>query len=148
MTKAFTLTVTQTDGTPIDVTNDSAISWSSSGSSIVTIETDNTTGGNVIATGVNTGTVVITASGSANGSTFTETAQLTVTDSIITDLQVTPANGTTPIGLSKQFTVMALLPDGINTLDVTNQSAISWSSIIPVLPPLIRHLSSHRKTCL
>lgn len=115
MTKAFTLTVTQTDGTPIDVTNDSAISWSSSGSSIVTIETDNTTGGNVIATGVNTGTVVITASGSANGSTFTETAQLTVTDSIITDLQVTPANGTTPIGLSKQFTVVALLPDGINT---------------------------------
>ncbi len=106
------------------MTNDSAISWSSSGSSIVTIETDNTTGGNVIATGVNTGTVVITASGSANGSTFTgsangstftETAQLTVTDSIITDLQVTPANGTTPIGLSKQFTVMALLPDGINT---------------------------------
>ncbi|MBE4089963.1 hypothetical protein HJ107_24810, partial [Vibrio parahaemolyticus] len=55
------------------MTNDSAISWSSSGSSIVTIETDNTTGGNVIATGVNTGTVVITASGSANGSTFTET---------------------------------------------------------------------------
>ncbi|MDG2632936.1 Ig-like domain-containing protein [Vibrio parahaemolyticus] len=128
LTKAFTATVTLTDGTPIDVTNDPAISWSSSDTSIATIETGNTSGGNGVATGVETGMVMITATGSANGTTFTESAELTVTDAVITDLQVTPANDTTPIGLSKQFTAIALLSDGVETLDVTNESAISWSS--------------------
>ncbi|HCM1333070.1 TPA: Ig-like domain-containing protein [Vibrio parahaemolyticus] len=128
LTKAFTATVTLTDGTPIDVTNDPAISWSSSDTSIATIETGNTSGGNGVATGVETGMVMITATGSANGTTLTESAELTVTDAVITDLQVTPANDTTPIGLSKQFTAIALLSDGVETLDVTNESAISWSS--------------------
>ncbi|OOQ68203.1 Ig-like domain-containing protein [Vibrio parahaemolyticus] len=128
LTKPFTATVTLTDGTPINVTDDPAISWSSSDPTIATVETGNTTGGNGVATGIETGTVTITATGSANGTTFTESAELTVTDAVITDLQVTPTNDTTPIGLSKQFTAIALLSDGINTLDVTNEPAISWSS--------------------
>ncbi|EJG0649765.1 Ig-like domain-containing protein [Vibrio parahaemolyticus] len=128
LTKAFTAIVTLTDGTPIDVTNDPAVSWSSSNTSVATVETDNTAGGNGVATGVETGTVTITATGSANGTTFTESAQLTVTNAVITDLQVTPANDTIPIGLSKQFSAIALLSDGVNTWDVTNESAISWTS--------------------
>ncbi|WP_180768691.1 Ig-like domain-containing protein [Vibrio parahaemolyticus] len=128
LTKPFTATVTLTDGTPINVTDDPAISWSSSDPTIATVETGNTTGGNGVATGVESGTVTITATGSANGTKFTESAQLTVTNAVITDLQVTPANDTTPIGLSKQFTAIALLSDGKETLDVTNESAISWSS--------------------
>ncbi|ENP7383857.1 Ig-like domain-containing protein [Vibrio parahaemolyticus] len=129
LTKSFTATVTLTDGTTkIDVTNDPAISWSSSDTGVATIETGNTTGGNGVAKGESLGTVTITASGIANGTSFMDTAELTVTDAVIADLQVTPANDTTPIGLSKQFTAMALLSDGIQTLDVTNESAISWTS--------------------
>ncbi|HHC6670968.1 TPA: Ig domain-containing protein, partial [Vibrio parahaemolyticus] len=128
LTKPFTATVTLTDGTPINVTDDPAISWSSSDPTIATVETGNTAGGNGVTTGVAPGAVTITATGSANGTIFTESAQLTVTDAVITDLQVTPANDTTPIGLSKQFSAIALLSDGIHTLDVTDEPAISWSS--------------------
>ncbi|MCG6461415.1 Ig-like domain-containing protein, partial [Vibrio parahaemolyticus] len=129
LTKSFTATVTLTDGTTkIDVTNDPAISWSSSDTCVARIETGNTTGGKGVAKGGSVGTVTITASGIANGTSFTDTAELTVTDAVIADLQVTPANDTTPIGLSKQFTATALLSDGIETVDVTNESAISWTS--------------------
>ncbi len=63
---------------------------------IATIETGNASGGNGVATGVNLGTVTITAQGTANGTTFTETAQLTVTNAVITALQVTPPTESTP----------------------------------------------------
>ncbi len=128
LSKPFTATVTLTDGTSINVTDDPAISWSSSDPSIATIVTGNAAGGNGVATGVSLGTVTITAQGTATGTTFTETAQLTVTSAVITALQVTPATDSTPIGLSKPFTATAILSDGITTLDVTNEAAISWSS--------------------
>ncbi|MEZ9595594.1 Ig-like domain-containing protein, partial [Shewanella sp. 10N.261.52.F9] len=57
------------DNTVVDVTTDSALSWSSSDTNIATIDTD--TG---IATGVAVGTVTITASGNANGIEFTASA--------------------------------------------------------------------------
>ncbi|HBC3521123.1 Ig-like domain-containing protein [Vibrio campbellii] len=137
LSKPFTATVTLTDGTPINVTDDPAISWSSSDPTIATIETGNTSGGNGVATGVNLGTVTITAQGTANGTTFTETAQLTVTNAVITALQVTPPTESTPIGLSKPFTATAILSDGSGTLDVTNEAAISWSSSDPSIATIV-----------
>ncbi|EPW1047447.1 TPA: Ig-like domain-containing protein [Vibrio parahaemolyticus] len=137
LSKPFTATVTLTDGTPINVTDDPAISWSSSDPTIATIETGNASGGNGVATGVNLGTVTITAQGTANGTTFTETAQLTVTNAVITALQVTPPTESTPIGLSKPFTATAILSDGSGTLDVTNEAAISWSSSDPSIATIV-----------
>ncbi|MCG9703102.1 Ig-like domain-containing protein [Vibrio natriegens] len=137
LSKPFTATVTLTDGSPIDVTDDPAISWSSSDPTIATVETGNTAGGNGVATGVDIGTVTITAQGTANGSTFTESAQLTVTSAVITALQVTPPTESTPVGLSKPFTATAILSDGTNTLDVTNEAAISWSSSDPSIATIV-----------
>ncbi|MEZ9596421.1 Ig-like domain-containing protein, partial [Shewanella sp. 10N.261.52.F9] len=106
----------------LDVTTDSALSWSSSDSNIATIDTD--TG---IATGVAAGTVTITASGSANGTEFTASAELTVTPATVTAIEVTPKVGKVPEGKTLAYTATALFSDG-STLDVTAETLVSWSS--------------------
>ncbi|MCG9703261.1 Ig-like domain-containing protein, partial [Vibrio natriegens] len=126
LTKSFTATAVLSNNDTIDVTNDAALSWSSSDTSIATI-TSNQTSGNGIATGVNIGTVTITAQGSVNGTAFSDTATLDVTNAIITQLNVTPPTASTPMGLTKQFTAEAILSDGTTSIDVTRDPAISWS---------------------
>jgi uncharacterized protein YjdB len=117
------------DGSSMDVTDDAALSWTSSDPSIATISSASA-GGNGLATGVATGTVTITASGSANGTPFSATAELTVTSAIVTALQVTPAAATVPVGLAQQFTAIAFLSDG-SSMDVTDDAALSWTSSAP-----------------
>ncbi|HDZ8897944.1 TPA: Ig-like domain-containing protein, partial [Aeromonas dhakensis] len=41
--------------------------------------------------------------------------------------QVTPTNATTPVGLEKQFTAVAVMSDD-TTVDVTHDAAVAWSS--------------------
>jgi hypothetical protein len=65
------------DGTSLEVTNNAALSWSSSDPGIATISNTETSGKG-LATGVAPGTVTITASGTANGQSFSDMAQLTV----------------------------------------------------------------------
>ncbi|GIU31397.1 Ig-like domain-containing protein [Shewanella schlegeliana] len=120
--QAFTAQALMSDSSVLDVTTDSVLSWSSSDSNIATIDTD--TG---IATGVAAGTVIITASGSANGTEFTASAELTVTDATVTSLQVTPFDASVVAGLEQAFTAQALLSDS-SVLDVTTNAALSWSS--------------------
>ena len=122
----FTATATLSDGSTLDVTNDTALSWTSSNSGIATI-ISNQAGANGIATGMATGSVIITASGSANGTSFSATAQLDVTNAVVTALQVTPATASVPVGLEQLFTAIAILSDG-STRDVTNNTALSWAS--------------------
>ncbi|MEZ9597146.1 Ig-like domain-containing protein, partial [Shewanella sp. 10N.261.52.F9] len=106
----------------LNVTTDSALSWSSSDTNIATIDTD--TG---IATGVAVGTVTITASGNTNGAEFTASAELTVTNATVTSLQITPQDTTVVAGLEQAFTAQALMSDS-SVLNVTTDSALSWSS--------------------
>ncbi|EHH1078930.1 hypothetical protein J7I01_004645, partial [Vibrio parahaemolyticus] len=124
LTKAFTATAILSDGvTTIDVTTDPAISWTSSNTAVATVDASG------IATGVSMGTTTITASGTTpEGTPLSATATLTVTDAIIRSLVVTPATESTPIGLSKPFTATAILSDGVTTIDVTTDPAISWTS--------------------
>ncbi|EHH1078914.1 hypothetical protein J7I01_004629, partial [Vibrio parahaemolyticus] len=124
LTKAFTATAILSDGvTTIDVTTDPAISWTSSNTAVATVDASG------IATGVSMGTTTITASGTTpEGTPLSATATLTVTDAIIRSLIVTPATESTPIGLSKPFTATAILSDGVTTIDVTADPAISWTS--------------------
>ncbi|MFM2625789.1 Ig-like domain-containing protein [Vibrio owensii] len=127
LSKPFKAMANLSDGTTtIDVTNDPAISWSSSDSTIATVS--NTDGSKGEAKGEAVGTVTITASGEANGQSFSDTATLEVTAATVTSLVVTPTTDTTPVGLSKPFKAMANLSDGTTTIDVTNDPAISWSS--------------------
>ncbi|EIO5874404.1 Ig-like domain-containing protein [Vibrio parahaemolyticus] len=126
LTKAFTATAIFSDKSTMDVTNDPAISWSSSDISIASIIMGQSSG-NGVAKGEKPGTVTITAKGATGGTTFQGTATLTVTDAVVTELQVTPTTETTPVGLTKAFTAIAVLSDD-RTMDVTNDPAISWLS--------------------
>ncbi|WP_447834745.1 Ig-like domain-containing protein [Aeromonas veronii] len=123
----YTATAFLSDGTSLNVTSNAALSWSSSDPAIATISS---TGGKVLATGVAPGSVSITASGIANGESFSATADLTVTSAVVTALQLTPALSSVPIGFEQQYTATAFLSDG-TSLNVTNNAALSWSSSAP-----------------
>ncbi|HAV1384927.1 TPA: DUF1566 domain-containing protein [Vibrio parahaemolyticus] len=129
LTKAFTAIAVLSDDRTMDVTNDPAISWTSDNPSIATITSGQATG-NGIATGETIGEASIKATGFVNGQTFEGSATLTVTDAVVTVLQVTPTTETTPVGLTKAFTAIAVLSDD-RTIDVTNDPAISWTSDNP-----------------
>jgi len=95
-----------------------SVTWSSSSSSVATI---NSSG---LATAVGTGTATITAtSGSVTG-----TAALTVTGASVTAITVTPANSNMPVGTTKQFTATASFSDG-SSQDVT--ASVLWGSSNP-----------------
>ena len=124
--QSFTATVFLSDGSSRDVTNNAALSWSSSNGSVAVI---NATGR---ATGIAPGTTNITAAGTANGVTFSATAQLAVTGTTVTALQITPATASIPVGLEQSFVATAFLSDG-SSLDITNNVALSWSSSNPAI---------------
>ncbi|MNF93298.1 hypothetical protein D3C84_759690 [compost metagenome] len=65
----------------MDVTNNAALSWSSSDPTVATISSTGTSGKG-LATGVAVGTTTLTASGSANGTPFSATAELTVNSAL------------------------------------------------------------------
>ena len=126
----FTASALLSDGSVLDVTDNSALNWISSDPTIATVSS--VTGSKGLATGVATGMVTITASGTANGTQFSATAELTVTDAVVTRLDVTPVTATVPAGLDQQFTATAQLSDG-SMLDVTDNAALSWSSSAPAI---------------
>ncbi len=118
------------DGQVQDVTADDAVSWRSSDPAVATVSNSGADKGRV--TGVSTGTVTITASGKANGQHFSATAEVTITHTVVTQVQITPAVSSLPVGLSEQLTGEALLSDG-QVLDVTADDVVSWHSSDPTV---------------
>ncbi|WP_176733574.1 Ig-like domain-containing protein, partial [Aeromonas hydrophila] len=111
---------TLSDGQVLDVTTDDAINWRSSNPAVATISSSGADKGMV--TGVSAGTVTITASGEANGQHFSATAEVTITNVVVSEVQITPAVSSLPIGLSEQLKGEATLSDG-QVLDVTTDDA-------------------------
>ncbi|EGR2947556.1 hypothetical protein DLH98_19810, partial [Vibrio parahaemolyticus] len=72
LTKPFKATAILSTGGTLDVTNEAALSWTSSNTDIATIDA------NGIATGLAVGEVTITATGTIDGNEFSDTATLTV----------------------------------------------------------------------
>ncbi|TLE09182.1 Ig-like domain-containing protein [Vibrio cholerae] len=122
LTQSFTATAQMSDGSTYDVTNNPAVSWSSSDNAMATISS-NQGSGNGIATGVSVGWVNITASGFG----FTQSASLNVTSAVPVGLQVSPASSAVAVGLTQSFIATAQMSDS-STRDVTNEPSISWSS--------------------
>ncbi len=122
LTQSFTATAQMSDGSTYDVTNNPAVSWSSSDNAMATISSSQGTG-NGLATGVNVGTVTIIASGFG----LTDSASLEITPAIPISFQVTPANNTVAVGLTQSFIATAQMSDG-STRDVTNEPSVSWIS--------------------
>ncbi len=125
LTKSFTAIAYLSDGTNINVTQDEALSWKSSDTNIATVDT-----GTGIATGVNEGTVTITASGRANGIRFSDSSELNITNAVVTELEVTPETEMVIVGAELIYTAIATLSDG-SELDVTRESALHWKSSNP-----------------
>ena len=96
-----------------------AVTWTSSSSSVATIS--NTQGSIGVATGVAPGTVTITAIFAGQ----VGTASLTVTNATLTSVAVTPASASINVGGSQQFTAKGTFSDG-STAGITNQ--VVWSS--------------------
>jgi uncharacterized protein YjdB len=125
--QVFVATAFLSDGSSLDITNNAALNWTSSDPTVATI--DNRSG---LATGVTTGNVTITASGTANGTRFSATGELAVTSAVVAWLQVTPVMASVPVGFEQAFIATAILSDG-SSLDVTNNAALSWSSSDPAI---------------
>jgi trimeric autotransporter adhesin len=120
---------TFTDGSREDLTG--SVRWSSSDASIATISNDPgipgfvtavSTQGNV--TGLVSGHVTLTAS--AGG--ISGTSDVIVTDATPALLAVTPLNGTLPLGLTQQLTVVATFTD--NTTE-TVTPYVRWTTSNP-----------------
>ncbi|WP_199481237.1 Ig-like domain-containing protein [Vibrio owensii] len=122
----FAATARFSDGRIVDVTNQTDLSWSTDDKNISTI--GNTTGTKGVATGLSVGAATITASIDNNEQTFTASAILSITEAIMTGLEVSPSNANSPVGLTTSFTATAFLSDG-RTVNVTNQPNIIWHSI-------------------
>ncbi|PJG60449.1 Ig-like domain-containing protein [Aeromonas cavernicola] len=112
----------------LDVTSHTALNWSSSNPAIATVENSGPNKGRV--TGVAMGTVTLTASGVANGQSFTASTVLAITDAVVTDLRVTSAISGLPVGLNTQLKADAVISNG-QVLDVTRNAILNWVSSNP-----------------
>ncbi|ATY80466.1 hypothetical protein CVS42_06250 [Aeromonas veronii] len=126
----LTAEVTLSDQSVQDVTADHAVSWSSSDPAIATIGSTGEDKG--VVKGISPGVVTITASGTANGQTFTATAQVTITNAVVTHMQITPAVSSLAVGLEEPLTAEVTLSDQ-SVQDVTADHAVSWSSSDPAI---------------
>lgn len=121
----FTATAYFSDGKALDVTNDPALTWHSNNESVVIVSNSDDQKGKVTSQSI--GDATITATGIANGKTFTASSNLEVTAAIVESLVVTPTINSLPTGLSYHFTATAYLSDG-RALDVTRDPALTWHS--------------------
>jgi len=116
-TQQFNATGKYSDGSSTDLTT--AVTWSSSQTSVATIS--NATGSQGFASGVGAGASLISAtSGSVSGSTT-----LTVTTATLQSISVTPANPSVANGTAEQFTATGHFSDN-TTQDLT--TSVTWSS--------------------
>jgi 6-phosphogluconolactonase (cycloisomerase 2 family)/urocanate hydratase len=113
VTGQLTATGVYSDGSMHDITN--SVVWSSLSPQIGSVSASG------LVTAVATGSAVLSATlGSVSGTT-----NLTVTSASLVSIGVTPANASTPKGLTRQFTAIGTFTDG-TTQDLT-ASAV-WSS--------------------
>ena len=82
-------------------------------------------GGGLLVNGVGAGTATITATYTAGGQTFTDTATITVQAPKQVGLYITPATASLRVGGTQQFSAMATWDDGTST-DVTGSA--SWTT--------------------
>lgn len=125
LTQAFKAEMVFSDGSTQDVTTDSSLTWTSSDEAIATIDTSG------LATGVTAAASPTTIKAHISDS-LNSTAELTVTDAVITSLEVSPDTDTTTVGQTRPFNVKAIFSDGTG-LDVTNDPSVSWSTSDPAV---------------
>jgi len=113
LTRQFIATGVYSDGTTRDIST--AVVWSSGTTSVATVN------GTGLASGLQIGSTLITATfGTKSGNTT-----LTVTAAVLSSMIVTPVNPSVVDGLTRQFTAIGAFSDGTSQ-DVTRSAA--WTS--------------------
>ncbi|MFM5404513.1 Ig-like domain-containing protein [Aeromonas veronii] len=102
-----------TDGSTLDISD--SVTWSLSDESVATISDDG------LLTGVSAGTITVTAT---KDNITSNQVEVTITDAVITALQVSPAAISVVTGQEQQLTVMATYSDN-TSFDVT--STVAWA---------------------
>lgn len=115
--RQLTATGRYTDGSTQSLTGQA--SWASSSSSVVSVS--NAGGSQGLATTIGTGTATISASVQGFSSSMT----MTVTQAALASIELTPANGATALGYTRQFIAVGTYTDG-TTQVLTTQ--VTWSS--------------------
>jgi len=113
------------DGAVLDVTENAALRWSTPQTELIDVKDGKVTG-------LAVGSATLIASGRANGQEFSAQATVTVTNAVVTQLWITPAQQQLALGLSSRVAAYAKLSDGA-VLDVTENAALRWSSPQPEL---------------
>jgi trimeric autotransporter adhesin len=113
---------TLSDNSTQDVTEQA--SWASSAPAVVSVSNAAGSRGQVTANAQSASPATITAT----LQDLTATAQVTVTDAVLAQIQVTPANAQVPVGLTRQFTATGIYTD--NTSEDVTDSA-QWTSSDP-----------------
>ena len=115
----FTATGTYSDSTTQDIT--ASVTWSSSDTAVATISNDSASPG--LSQSVGQGSVTITATDAASGTSADTT--LTVTAVTLTSIEITPAKPSIVLGATQQFTATGTYSDS-TTQDIT--ASVTWSS--------------------
>ncbi|MDP5211004.1 S-layer family protein [Microbulbifer sp. 2205BS26-8] len=102
------------DGSTADITN--SVTWFSDNTAIATVDSL----GELMAVAV--GSTIVSAS---QGGIVSNTVSVTVTNAVLTSIQVTPAVVNLPAGYSQQLTAQGNFSDG-STLDIT--TSVNWDS--------------------
>ncbi len=117
LTRQFAATGVYTDNSTQDLT--ASVAWTSSDSTVASVS--NASASHGLATGVNPGSVTITAAtGTVSGS-----ATLSVTPAALVSIALIPANPSIASGTQQQFAATGIYTDA-STHDVT--AAVTWSS--------------------
>lgn len=113
----FAATGTYSDNTTQTLTDQ--VTWLSTATTVATVS--NAAGSRGLVSTVGAGTAVISASLGA----ITASTTLTVTNAVLTQLQVTPANPTLPLGVKQTFTATGIFSDGTQQ-NLTTQ--VTWAT--------------------
>lgn len=116
-TQQFAATGTYSDNTTQTLTDQ--VTWLSTATTVATVS--NAAGSRGLVSTVGAGTAVISASLGA----ITASTTLTVTNAVLTQLQVTPANPTLPLGVKQTFTATGIFSDGTQQ-NLTTQ--VTWAT--------------------
>ena len=121
-TQQFTATGVFSDGTTRPLATDASLTWTSTAPSVATVS--NAAGSRGLATGVSSGTTMITAT--CRGIVASTT--MTVTDAVVVSIVLSPVNPTVPVGFTSQIRATGTYSDGSNR-DVTAHA--TWTSSNP-----------------
>lgn len=118
--KQLSTTIVFENNSTLDFASHSSLTWSTKDKTIATVVDG-------LVTAHTSGITQLEVAGSYQGQTFSSSAEIEVTPSVVKNISVTPENHLLFKGQSQQFNATAFLSD-LTEVDITDAPNISWSS--------------------